>query len=457
MKTNWALFTLILVVTIALPGKSATAQLFPEKPSRRLGYGEIAQIQYSPDGKVIAAATPFGVRLFKADSLEELALWGEGPVLSVAFSLDGTLLASGSYGDAPIRLWEVATGVEKTTLGDPAVVGSIAFSPDGKLLASSDTFFDSTIRLWEVATGVEKIKLGEQSDIEFAGITSLVFSPNGNLLASSSWNGTVGIWEVATGVEKARLRGASVATSVAFSPDGALLARGSLDSIITLWDVATRIGTATHSGYASGVASVAFSPDGRLLAAGLEDNTVLLWDVSTRTEKATLRGPADFNPGFHCDHCYMRNSVAFSPDGTRLAAGSWDKTIRLWEVSTGVEKAALPGHGASVRSVAFSPDGGCSFLAPGIGRLSCGTLRRAQKRRRCGGMIILSLPLPSAPMVRCWLRPLARLDSGTLRPGQKERPFRLRQSRPLRSAPTGNCSLRVPGMGLSESGKLRRA
>ena len=115
-----------------------------------------------------------------------------------------------------------------------------------------------------------------------------------------------------------------------------------------LWNVATRADVATLEGHGhtGGVGSVAFSSDGSTLAAGSSDNTVRFWDVATRTETATLEG--------HRGWVY---SVAFSPDGDSLASGSQDGTVRLWDVATRSEVATLEGHSGWVYSVAFSPDG----------------------------------------------------------------------------------------------------
>jgi parallel beta-helix repeat protein len=154
-------------------------------------------------------------------------------------------------------------------------------------------------------------------------VRSVAFSPDGRLLASGSYDNTIKLWEVASGREVRTLTGhTGDVTSVAFSPDGRLLASGSVDDTIKLWDVATGREVRTLSGHTSDVNSVAFSPDGRLLASGSDDKTIKLWDVATGSLVRTLSG-----------HTSDVNSVAFSPDGRLLASGSDDNTIRLWDIS----------------------------------------------------------------------------------------------------------------------------
>jgi WD40 repeat protein len=156
------------------------------------------------------------------------------PVFDVAFSRDGTILASGN--GKGVTLWEVATGRSKASL-DRGLIRSVAFSPDGGLLASGSVY--GFIRLWNMATYQEQATLGQHDGIAYA----LAFSPDGKILASAGQDGEVRLWDVATEDVIATIRIPQTQIwSVAFSPDGNLIASGSSDGLIRLWDVAQVLG-----------------------------------------------------------------------------------------------------------------------------------------------------------------------------------------------------------------------
>ena len=264
---------------------------------------------------------------------------GKGRITgNVTYSPDGTRLAVAS--SIGIWLYDVQTGEELDLLtGHTDSVNSVSFSPDGETLASGS--WDYTVRLWDVATGDLILTLTGHT----YWVNSVSFSPDGTTIASGGWVDTIRLWDVETGAHLRTLEGHTLGAIVSFSPDGATLTSESRDTI-RLWDVATGDLIRTLEGHTDYVNSVSFSPDGVTLASGGSDKTIRLWDVATGDLIRTLEG-----------HTGDVNSVSFSPDGQTLASGGSDKTIRLWDVATGDLIRTLTGHTNDVESVAFSPDG----------------------------------------------------------------------------------------------------
>ncbi|MCL1474587.1 AAA-like domain-containing protein [Argonema antarcticum] len=259
-------------------------------------------------------------------------------VYRVAFSPDGKTLASASL-DKTIKLWDLQTQKLIATLsGHSESVRSVAFSPDGKTLASASA--DKTIKLWNLQTQKLIATLSGHSE----SVRSVAFSPDGKTLASAGDDKTIKLWNPQTHKLIATLSGHSKEVySVAFSPDGKTLASASDDNTIKLWNLQTQKLIATLIEHRNWVTSVAFSPDGKSLASASADKTIKLWNLQTHKLIATLTG-----------HSNSVSSVAFSPDGKTLASASYDNTIKLWNLQT---RSTLTGHSKEVNSVAFSPDG----------------------------------------------------------------------------------------------------
>ncbi|KIO27397.1 hypothetical protein M407DRAFT_73241, partial [Tulasnella calospora MUT 4182] len=270
-------------------------------------------------------------------------------VTSVAFSPDGQVLAS-TFQNKTIQLWDTQTGM--LAVGEPLKghidwIKTVCFSPDGKILASGSD--DKTIRLWNTQTGaaVDQPLTGHTNFV-----TSVCFSPDGKVLASGSNDKTIRLWDTQT---KAAVGGplvghTSLVTAVCFSPDGSVLASGSHDQTIRLWD--TQAGAAVNTpptGRPDAIGFVSFSPDGkRLASAPSNDETIQLWDIHTgRAVGRLLKGHTDWV-----------ESLRFSPDGKILASGARDKTIRFWNSQTGaVVGKPLKGHTDGCGSLCFSPHG----------------------------------------------------------------------------------------------------
>jgi WD40 repeat protein len=278
---------------------------------------------------------------------------------SVAFSPDGTRVAAAGTGGM-VKVWDPATGKEVHSLrGNTGPIYCVAFNPRGTQLATASR--NGAVRLWDPVSGKELLNLQGHAD----AVEAVSFSPDGKHLASAGDDRTIKVWEVETGNVVRTLKAPYTALrSVAWSPDGKRLASAGFDDAVgswfslpprfgvpgrhavVVWDAETgkEVISLPHSGWAG---SVAWSPDGKRLASGGGDGTVKIWDGATGREILTLIG-----------HRGIVLCVAWSPDGRRLASvDSRDRAIRVWDARTGKEAFTLKGHNGAVMGVAFSPDG----------------------------------------------------------------------------------------------------
>ena len=320
-------------------------------------------LAFSPDGRRIASGS-FSpnleklresrgvVKVWDVATLDEVVTFQEqfGVVLSLAFSPDGRRIASSSINaDNSFTVWNADTGkVIQNVHGHKSHIHRLGYSFAGRLLATAST--DGAVKLWDAASLRELRSIAAHR----APVVDLAFAPDDACIASGGEDGLVRVWQTATGSEMAfsPLRGhTGSALGVAFSPDGKRLASGGFDKTVRLWDAATGKEKITLRGHTDMVWSVAFSPDGRRLVSASFDKEARLWDATPREEQ---QGEGLFTITGHKDRVSV---VAFSSDGRYLASASLDGTVRLWDGNTGAAIRALEGHDGNVWGVAFSPDG----------------------------------------------------------------------------------------------------
>ncbi|GCE59596.1 eIF2A-related protein [Microcystis aeruginosa] len=262
-------------------------------------------------------------------------------VESVAFSPDGKYLATGSN-DNIARLWSLQSHFFVEFKGHKDNIESVAFSPDGKYLATGSS--SNTAHLWDLQGNLIAEFKGHKDNVE-----SVAFSPDGKYLATGSNDKTARLWDLKGNLLREFTGHKDDVKSVAFSPDGKYIATGSSNNTARLWDLKGNL-LREFTGHKDDVQSVAFSPDGKYLATGSSNKTARLWDLKGNLLREFTVHKNDVQ------------SVAFSPDGKYLATGSWDKTARLWDLQ-GNLIVEFNGHRSAVVSVAFSPDG--KYLATG--------------------------------------------------------------------------------------------
>ncbi|MFF3504997.1 trypsin-like peptidase domain-containing protein [Streptomyces sp. NPDC003247] len=363
-----------------------------QETGRITGNAPVTAVSFGPDGRTLVTGDGTGaVQLWNLASGDALATVTDhtGVVWSISLhASDNTMITTGN--DGTVRLRDATTGRTRTTVTVGRPVSDAELSPDGDTLVTAVGSSDGSTRLWATGTGRPRSTLSDHE----GPVDALAYSPDGRLLATADWNRTVRVRRADDGTplysftenEAPRLAfgpaGDVLATSVpgkitlrdaatgrtratvplpttlmgplAFSPDGRTIATriapdtGGKDDRVLLAD-ATSGGSRVLLGGGHGtVNALAFSPDGRTVAASGDDAVVRLWDLDT---PARPQGELDGHTGSSV------NSLAFGPDGSTLAAGSIDGTVRLWDVGTGRVRAYLSGHTGVITQLSLSHDG----------------------------------------------------------------------------------------------------
>lgn len=280
----------------------------------------VRTVACSPFGDDVAFAGEDGlIHLWNFHSGETRVLGAcEGPVSSVAYSPNGVLIASANegagQGRSSVRVWDVRSGdmLELGECGEQSP--SIAFSPGGKSLACASAESTGVLRVWNLQTGQMRVLRDPAG-----GSSSISFSPDGKCIAAADavrMNPKIRLWHLETGTARTIGSSRRQITSLAFSSDGKSVASGSWDETLCLWDVQN--GQARVLGKnCSCICCLAFSPDGEKIAAGSLDGRIRVWNLETARSRTIGT----------CDHV---NAVAFHSGSKVLVTGSADGTVRLW-------------------------------------------------------------------------------------------------------------------------------
>jgi eukaryotic-like serine/threonine-protein kinase len=321
-------------------------------------------VAFSPDGRRLAAAgRSWAVTLWDATTgAKEGAFRGHTrEVIGVAFGR-GDRLVSAGY-DGLVKVWDATRGQEALTLpGRAGPLLAVAFSPDGRRLAAAGR--GGPVRVMDLATKGIPLVLGDGTGTHL----SVAFSPDGATIAAGGpREGVVTVWDATTGRERFALTGHfGEVAAVAYSPDARRLATGDRDGTVRIWDLANGRELSRISEHSLPVTCLSYSPDGRFLASSTGDTKaieepgqVAIREAKTGRIVRVLRG-----------HRGGISALSYSPDGRRLATASWDRTVGVWDTSSGLLEHSFGIRGLIVWAIAYHPDGRRLVAADNIGRMT---------------------------------------------------------------------------------------
>ena len=317
----------------------------PKEAKTRLGKGGINALQFSPDGTKLAVGSNIGIWLYDAQTGKEISMF-PGVCQFLAFSPDGRFIASG--GRPGLQLWEIATGQKMSHTEKLPSAAALHFSKDSKTVVSLGNWRETIISL-DVETGEGNVKKIEETVKRTNSPQSYALTKD--KFAVGRQDGEIELGNIMTGKKSATLSGhtGGIHEQLPFKADEKVPPEENRE--LLQFEVNAKVPPEENQvrfidGMPNSVLALAFSPNGTKLASGSKDKTVRLWDTFTNDELATLR-----------KHTDSIKALAFSPDGKMLASGSADKTVQIWDTATGTHLATFDEHIKGITALTFSPDG----------------------------------------------------------------------------------------------------
>ncbi len=264
-------------------------------------------------------------------------------VTTAAFNRDGSRVATGSYGESLVRVWNSETGALVTAVQGFSWINTIEYSPDGNRLMAADA--GGNIGVWDINTGA---LIHRYLPVGKGGTPTARFSPDGKrMVVSGGYDNVARIWDLASGAILLTLSGhAGAVQDAVYSPDGDVVVTAAEDGAVRFWNPVTGKGFRTITAHPGGAVTVAFSRDGGHLITGGADGIAKVWDVTSGDLLMTLKG-----------HEAKLSTVSFTTGGTHAITASWDHTAKIWDLTTGAIVRTLEGHEKEVRAAYISPDG----------------------------------------------------------------------------------------------------